>query len=825
MSVHIKKLNSFTSFCGLDAITQNNEFSDYNVIFANNGVGKTSTTRAFELLIDKNNHISKYQTINSSSKPEVSFLLNNGSNVNISEISLAQNLSFNIEIYNSDFLLNNAPFGSEFGLKKLDDKIIVLEGSTVGEESKEIEKLKTEIEAKNKRQFEIVGDNTSNPENIGEINQLNSQNIVLDKEIEKIRKEVTSTLIQISIDDIKIDDKELIEGKMFTYDEEKLVELNNEFSSLNQALKAFDSLEEINLPNFNFILNKNKIDELFVFDKEKEAGFVSENIKNHIIKVGTKFLQDGINIIENNSLEACPFCTQIIENNILNEYTNYFNEKIKLFDSASLEMYNYLSADKENLKNEKQMILKRFEQYKSFLTDDFEESKNTLNESIDKLFIKIDKLLEIVSLKKGINNKDLYNEVLSEINIIVEKIKNILLLTKNILEDKKTQSLKLEKLKQDLKLLKISKGKKESFKFQKEKSINLQKINNLQNEKNKIKSEIDNLGLKLQSLQAKQRPEISVINGYLKALNLSKYSINSDYKITINTSIVENDNLKIVLSEGEKTTITFAYFMARLKSYYNKSTLKNLVIVIDDPISSLDENRIYNTSYIVSKINQEIAGEILKDNKDKAQVFVFTHSHIFMTNLIRILENHVNYYQLLRDDLKLELDLKNNVAGYFDTFFLMVFKDIYNFANESNIVENFDKAINNGNKIRILLESFIKTNFISEFIKSKFSEQKSFEEKVITQISNEIKIINPTHQFSNSIFKDNDYVIVDENDMYLKINKILKGLHMDSHGSIIDFYTQHKTSLQEVQGFAKIAINIMMALNPNQVHFYIKASK
>lgn len=448
-----------------------------------------------------------------------------------------------------------------------------------------------------------------------------------------------------------------------------------------------------------------------------------------------------------------------------------------------------------------------------------------MNEFIYKLIDKIDKLSGIVLLKEGITNQDLYNEILIEIDNIIEKILNIINLTKNILEDKKTQKSKLDELKKDLKLIKILKGKKETFKLQKEKFDNFQKIYKLENEKNEINTILKDLEIKLQILQSERRPEIAVINGYLKALNLSKYSINKDYKIIINTSIVENDNLKIVLSEGEKTTITFAYFMARLKSYYNKATLKDLVIVIDDPISSLDENRIYNTSYMVSKINQEIAGEILKDNKDKAQVFVFTHSHIFMTNLIRILENHVNYYQLLRDDLRLELDLKNNVAGYFDTFFLMVFKDIYNFANESSSVENFDKAINNGNKIRILLESFIKTNFISAFIKPKFSEQKSFEEQVITQISNEIKKINPSHQFSNSIFKDNDYVIVNEKDMYLKINKILKGLHMDSHGSIIDFYTQHKTSLQEIQGFAKIAINIMMALNPNQVHFYIEASK
>ena len=85
----------------------------------------------------------------------------------------------------------------------------------------------------------------------------------------------------------------------------------------------------------------------------------------------------------------------------------------------------------------------------------------------------------------------------------------------------------------------------------------------------------------------------------------------------------------------------------------------------------------------------------------------------------------------------------------------------------------------------------------------------------ISRVVDEIRINYPQY----------DYVIVNENDMYLKINKILKGLHMDSHGSVVDFYTQHKTSLQEIQGFAKIAINIMMALNPNQVHFYIEASK
>ncbi len=62
MSINIKKIKSFKAFCGLDAIEMD-EFEHYNIIFGNNGCGKTSLTRAFELLISKNKHIEKYRTI------------------------------------------------------------------------------------------------------------------------------------------------------------------------------------------------------------------------------------------------------------------------------------------------------------------------------------------------------------------------------------------------------------------------------------------------------------------------------------------------------------------------------------------------------------------------------------------------------------------------------------------------------------------------------------------------------------------------------------------------------------------------------------------
>jgi len=44
VSVHIKKIDKVTSFCGLNKVVFDTELKGYNVIFANNGAGKTSIT-------------------------------------------------------------------------------------------------------------------------------------------------------------------------------------------------------------------------------------------------------------------------------------------------------------------------------------------------------------------------------------------------------------------------------------------------------------------------------------------------------------------------------------------------------------------------------------------------------------------------------------------------------------------------------------------------------------------------------------------------------------------------------------------------------------
>lgn len=84
------------------------------------------------------------------------------------------------------------------------------------------------------------------------------------------------------------------------------------------------------------------------------------------------------------------------------------------------------------------------------------------------------------------------------------------------------------------------------------------------------------------------------------------------------------------LSEGEKSAIAFAYFLVLLESDIEK--LKQSIIVIDDPISSLDANHIAQVSSLINSFF--FRRNIDNTNPDKvancfSQLFILTHNFEF----------------------------------------------------------------------------------------------------------------------------------------------------------------------------------------------------
>ncbi|WP_017280744.1 AAA family ATPase [Helicobacter pylori] len=812
MAINIKKIKSFKAFCGLDAIEMG-EFKDYNVIFGNNGCGKTSLTRAFELLIPKNKHIEKYCTISTAESPSIEFECKEDGSYKSYKIEPNSNIeepSFKVEIYNSDFLHNNAPFNSEFGLKKLDDGVIILEGSVLGEETKEINQLKNCREKVEKSQKKIKDENSSETLSAKQESAIKKY----DKEIEKIRKEMTSKTIQITLDEIKINNICEVSKNKFKVQEDALTNLEKDFDELDEAMKKFDDLKEMELPK-DYQTIKDKLESLFSFDIDKEAGQVSEEIKEHMSKVGREFIEKGIELQKKMPDNACPFCTQEITNNIIQVYTSYFNKRIEQFNQDSLEVSGTLKKILEqwNIKE----ILQSFERFEPFMKKDSSTNEESLKNALEQIKVLLEKLQKEVDKKWGVKNKEKFQETDKKLLENYEKFQKCVDETRNILKQKKEQKEKLEKLKTELKEARIKKAKHDSYDWQKSKEEAERKLSVLNCRHERLNRLLEKIDKKLKELYDQKRPDIETINNYLKALNLPKYSLDKDYRIVLNSDALENSEAKIILSDGEKTTLAFAYFLARLKLFYKKEDLKNLVVVIDDPISSLDEQRIYNTTCLVAKINQELAREKLSNEKEKAQVFVLTHNHTFMARLINMIGKHARYFQLERYQGQLKIVCKDKANGYFDTFYLLLFKEVYAFAKRETVQDDFNEAINYVNKVRILLESFLKINFIDSFL----GENKTFKEdnikKLIETADGEVEL-----NFSKLPFSENEHSIEDKDALTEKFLSIIKGLHLESHGSVMDFFSPYKISLKDIQRFARIAINAMKILNPYQIHSYME---
>ncbi|GAA8117558.1 AAA family ATPase [Helicobacter pylori] len=812
MAINIKKIKSFKAFCGLDAIEMD-EFEHYNIIFGNNGCGKTSLTRAFELLISKNKHIEKYRTISTAESPSIEFEIKKDESYKSCKIEPNSNIeapSFKVEIYNSDFLHNNVPFNSEFGLKKLDDGVIILESSVLGEETKEINQLKDFKEKVEKRQKKIKDENSAETLSAKQESAIKKY----DEEIEKIRKKVTSKTIQIILDEIKINNICEVSKNKFKVQEDALTNLEKDFGELDEAMKKFDDLKEMESSK-DYQTIKDKLESLFSFDIDKEAGQVSEEIKEHMSKVGREFIEKGIELQKKMPDNACPFCTQEITNNIIQVYTSYFNKRIEQSNQDSLEVSGTLKKILEqwNIKE----ILQSFERFEPFMKKDSSTNKESLKNALEQIKVLLEKLQKEVDKKWGVKNKEKFQETDKKLLENYEKFQKCVDETRNILKQKKEQKEKLEKLKTELKEARIKKAKHDSYDWQKSKEEAERKLSVLNCRHERLNRLLEKINKKLKGLYDQKRPDIETINNYLKALNLPKYSLDKDYRIVLNSDALENSKAKIILSDGEKTTLAFAYFLARLKLFYKKEDLKNLVVVIDDPISSLDEQRIYNTTCLVAKINQELAREKLSNEENKAQVFVLTHNHTFMARLINMIGKHACYFQLERHQGQLKIVCKDKANGYFDTFYLLLFKEMYEFAKRETVQDDFNEAINYGNKVRILLESFLKINFIDSFLGEDKTFKKEKIEKLIETADGEVEL-----NFSKLPFSENEYSIEDKDALTEKFLSIIKGLHLESHGSIMDFFSPYKISLKDVQRFARIAINAMKILNPYQTHSYME---
>ncbi|OWO80151.1 hypothetical protein B5C26_18520 [Photorhabdus luminescens] len=121
----------------------------------------------------------------------------------------------------------------------------------------------------------------------------------------------------------------------------------------------------------------------------------------------------------------------------------------------------------------------------------------------------------------------------------------------------------------------------------------------------------------------------TLLNMGITGFYLEKVHENSDSYKLVREGGLENDVYKS-LSEGEKTLIVFLYFIEYCSGSVQKDNFSqdaDKIIVIDDPISSLSHNHVYD---VASLIQQKII------DGGFSQIFILTHSLFFFHELIKI---------------------------------------------------------------------------------------------------------------------------------------------------------------------------------------------
>jgi wobble nucleotide-excising tRNase len=275
----------------------------------------------------------------------------------------------------------------------------------------------------------------------------------------------------------------------------------------------------------------------------------------------------------------------------------------------------------------------------------------------------------------------------------------------------------------------------------------------------------------------------------------------SEENIQINfSSGVTRSKLMHSLSESEKTALAFAYFLSKIKYEIldnNNADIKRTIIVIDDPISSLDENRLHLTACIIFDLFEEAE-----------QLFVLSHNLLFMRFMNNLIgnpkietengkrESSRRDYYLSSFDGKLR-ELPKVLRNYRTSYFQKV-NDLIRFHEGNLLYEEAKQFL--PNHIRIVLETFLSFKFC---VLTQGSSDDRYRSAGLDRLINFMK--TRMHLFS-SYQQVGD---ISASSIIAKLEQIRKVTDPQSHGTPQDIAEVTFLSEDELKNIAKDTLDII----------------
>lgn len=501
--------------------------------------------------------------------------------------------------------------------------------------------------------------------------------------------------------------KGVMQKKMFS---EKLVyEFKNNTSELNKlehlkekALIIFGDAPQRMFEIKNILFNTlNEIESEPIWQKkilgkaDVEIGKLIQALNaNDWVHEGTKFIDHT---------DVCPFCQEeTITPDFKQELENYFDksfthdtESIRNFGFEYLRVFQNIINEFNQIEiNEKanelsKLDLEKFESLLQTLNSIFISNRELLNSKLKEP----SRSIELISSEKQLGELEKLiisaNDAIREHNIIVDNFssehhKLVSNIWKFIIEDNR---LTIEMF------LKKQEGMKTGIKI-------------LTNQVQELRDKYKNLGFEIKELTknlTSVQPSVDEINRTLDSFGFQNFKIHSaktgknQYQI-----LRENGDLaESTLSEGEITFITFLYFLQLVKGGTTESDVNDeRVIIIDDPISSLDSNILF----VVSSLLKQITKKIKRDEGIIKQLILLTHN-VYFHKEVSFIDgrnqrcNKTNYWILRKMENNSQIQDFESVNPIQNSYELL-WKELCNSENNSGITIQ--------NTMRRIIENYFK---------------------------------------------------------------------------------------------------------------------
>lgn len=573
----IVKIKNCPSFIDYKPAGDLPEFKKYNLIYGWNGSGKTCFSRVL-MSFEMGRNYYEYP----GRQPEFEFKLDNETSISHDDLDAFKS----IRVFNKDFI---------------DESVFGIGGPKpiffLGKESKEDKERIEVIEIKLRKLREKLQSEKSGMEKAKRNKDKRLQDKARDIKtaLTTSKKDIYRNYDRSNLrKSIRNNTQELENPNQLKLSENRLTNLNK---SIHQSSKP--KITPLSIPNFDLSELEYKVNN--VLSKTVASQVIEKLQADDEIN---KWVEDGLKIHKERTLEVCAFCEQKIPEDRLKDLDNHFSNEYQRVIQSLQEL-------KDGCKSRRiKLNLPESSNFYDDLLSEYLADKKEAEKAIKLFNDRLDIIFSVLEQKE--QNPFSFPLLEKTVHIEVNSFKKINEIVKK--HNQKTGDFEnqIEKNKKELELHYIA----SFFPICNELLMNFKDLKkectDLIKAIEKKEKEIERLRRELISHHIPAQKINDDLQSFLgrKDIQLEATEDKEGYTITRNGELAKN------LSEGEKTALAIVYFLTKINE--EGFNLKKSVVVIDDPVSSLDSNAIFQAfSFIKESI------------KEAGQIFILTHHFDF----------------------------------------------------------------------------------------------------------------------------------------------------------------------------------------------------